>query len=398
MKGSLSKRQLIVFLLLGFVSLTADIVYEGARSVSGSYLETVEAPAIAAAIVGAGDLIGYGMRFISGVIASSIGSSSIYWGLTLTGYLLTCTLPLLAFTNWWVAVVAIYLIERIGKGLRAPTRDVILSEVVGGIGLGKGFGIHEVLDQLGAISGPLIVALALSYGGYSLAYIILIIPAIISISLVVTAWNLYPSLKAVSRKQGLTFKGLDRRFWFYTLSMAALSLGYIHWAIASYFLKHWGVLTDVEIALNYMIAMATDAIMAFPIGFLYDVIKLRSLYIAPLLCMSIPITLFLSTANRALPYALSAIWGIIMGIYETNMRAAIADIVDEKQRALAYGTFGLVYGVSWTIGGFIITMLINYGMYITTMYIIAVEIASIILLYLVEPSPWIKKNLIKLYS
>ncbi len=384
MKSSLSRKVLIVFLLLGFVSLTADIVYEGARSVSGSYLETVEAPAIAAAIVGAGDLIGYGMRFISGVIASSIGSSSIYWGLTLTGYLLTCTLPLLAFTNWWVAVVAIYLIERIGKGLRTPARDTILSEIVSGIGLGKGFGIHEVLDQLGAISGPLIMALALGYGGYSLAYIVLIVPAIISISLVVAAWRLYPSIKAVGRRQRLTFRGLGKKFWFYTLSMAFLSLGYIHWTIISYYLKHWAILSDVEIALSYMIAMAVDAVIAFPIGFLYDTIKLRSLYIAPLLCILIPIILFLSTTNSVLPYALSAIWGIIMGIYETNMRAGVADIVEEKQRALAYGVFGLVYGVSWTLGGFIITPLINLGVYTTTIYIIAVEIISIILLHLAE--------------
>ncbi|ADM28055.1 major facilitator superfamily MFS_1 [Ignisphaera aggregans DSM 17230] len=384
MKNSISRRMLIVFLLLGFVSLTADIVYEGARSVSGSYLETVEAPAIAAAIVGAGDLIGYGMRFVSGVIASYIGSSAIYWGFTLAGYLLQFTLPLLAFTNWWIAVVAIYLIERIGKGLRTPTRDTILSEVVSGIGLGKGFGIHEVLDQLGAISGPLIVALALSYGGYGLAYIVLIVPAVISVSLVVAAWRLYPSIRAVGRRQRLTFRGLGKRFWFYTISMAFLSLGYIHWAIISYYLKHWAILSDVEIALSYMIAMATDAIIAFPIGFLYDIIKLRSLYIAPLLCISIPITLFLSTTNRILPYVLSAIWGIIMGVYETNMRAGVADIVEEKQRALAYGVFGLIYGVSWTIGGFIITPLINLGIYITTIYVIAVEIISIILLYLAE--------------
>jgi len=388
------RRALTVFILLGLVSLTADMVYEGARSVSGSFLEELGGPAVGSAIIHSGDLIGYLMRFVGGAVATALGSSTAYWLLVFTGYLLNAaSLPLLGVigvTGWQVAT-ALYLAERVGKGLRAPARDVIIAEVTEGIGRGKGFGLHELMDQTGAVAGPLIVGLILGfYGstlqGYRIAFLALIVPAILSIVLVLTAWRLYPYIRSVEVKKGssrITFRGFGANFWLYTASMAFLSLGFVGWAVLSYYLKAWGVLNDEEIAFAYTLAMAVDGAVAVPIGYLYDKVKLRSLYIAPLATAVIPFLVL--AGGKPCAYTAAALWGIVMGIYETNMRAGIADLVKPELRAMAYGTFGLVYGITWTVGGFVLAVLFGYSSIAAAAFIVAVEVCSVITLSMIKP-------------
>ncbi|MEM2296651.1 MAG: MFS transporter [Ignisphaera sp.] len=287
------KRMLVVFMLLGLVSLAADMVYEGARSASGAYLEHLGAPPIASSIVGLGEFIGYILRFVSGVLASYLGSSAAFWGFVALGYgMNVMVLPLLGFTDlWWIATT-LYLVERIGKGLRAPLRDVILAEVTEGIGKGKGFGLHEVMDQVGALVGPLLFAYMLIHYNYQIAFLVLLIPGIMAMLFVFTAWFLYPKIKSVEVSiEKIMFKSLGRGFWLYTFSMILQSFGFIHWAIASYFLKYWRILEDAEIALLYAIAMGVDAIIAFPIGYLYDKTKFKSLYITPITTLTITLLL-----------------------------------------------------------------------------------------------------------
>jgi len=386
-------RALIVFILLGLVSLTADVVYEGARSVSGPFLKEVGGPALSAAIVHSGDLIGYLMRFVGGLLATVSGSSHTYWLLVFTGYLLNAAaLPLLGVigVSGWSIATALYLAERVGKGLRAPARDVIIAEVTEGIGRGKGFGLHELMDQAGAILGPLIVGLVLGiYGssiqGYRVAFLTLLIPGILSLSFLLTAWRLYPHIKAVEssqRRVGLSFRELGAPFWLYTASMALLSLGFIAWSVLSYYLKLWGVLSDEEIAFAYTLAMAVDAAIALPIGFLYDKLKFKSLYTAPL--AAVAVMLLASSGVKLHAYAAAAAWGFVMGVYETVMRAGIADLVKPEQRAMAYGVFGLVYGFAWTAGAFILAALLSLNLTAAVVFVVAAEICSALTLSALE--------------
>jgi len=381
---------LIVFILLGLVSLTADMVYEGARSVGGSYIEELQGPSIASAIAASGDFIGYGLRFVSAVIATYLASSLAFWGFTILGYAMTATaIPLLAYAGSWEYAALLYLVERVGKGLRAPVRDVVLAEVTEDIGRGKGFGIHELMDQMGAVAGPLLVALMISFYSYRLAFLALAVPGAISIALVVTAFALYPKLKSleVSRPR-ISFRGLGRKFYVYTLATILLSLGYVHWMNVSYFLKYWNVLGDADIALAYMVAMLTDAVIAVPIGVLYDKIKFKSLYLAPLSALASAI-LFIYTPTlmgagevtaRIATYAMAALWGITMGCFETIMRASIADLLPPEKRALGYGVYGLVYGVSWTIGSFIYAYLLLQPQPIPAVYATTTLILTAILI------------------
>jgi len=374
------RRVLLVFLLLGLVSLFADIVYEGGRSISGAYLVEIRAPAVAAALIGVGEFLGLVFRLFSGYIATVFHSPSVLWSSTLLGYMLTSlSIPMIAFTSTWHSVVALYIVDRLGKGLRAPSRDVILAEVSESIGVGKGFGIHELLDQMGAFAGPVLVSILLAFYNYRVAYFTLIIPGLISVLLVITAWKLYPTLKSISpstRRPQLVFRGYSRLFWIYVTATSILALGFMHWSIASYYLRIRGVVSDVEVGLIYAVAMLVDAVVAIPLGVLFDRIKLKTLLVIPLL---VPVFLVLvAYAPRGLVYLSAIPWGIVMCSEESIMRASIALLVEPSKRPLAYGVFGLVFGLTWALGGYIYTTLLGEPIYML-LYALITSITSLYL-------------------
>ena len=344
---------IVIFLALSFTSLFADITYEGARSVIGSYIEILGATAIIAGLIGIGELLGYLTRYISGLLSLKIKSSKTFWSLIILGYMINLfSVPLLAFANEWIFALSLIFLERIGKGLRTPLRDVLIAEVSESFGKGKGFGIHEFLDQVGAIAGPLIVAWILfsTNINYFIAFILLFIPALISLLFLFFAFFNMPIIKSVELATNTNNNQLPKKFWLYTIFVLFITLAYIHWGLVSFRLKYEGLLSDYMIALMYMIAMVADAIVAIPAGILYDKYGLKTFYLLPFLVSFSTIMLILSPDITIILVA-SFIWGSISAIYETNMRAAIADLVDMKSRGYAYGTFGLLIGISTMIGG-----------------------------------------------
>ncbi|MGC9103878.1 MAG: MFS transporter [Candidatus Methanodesulfokora sp.] len=368
----MQKKLLIAFMALSFVSLFADATYEGARSVIGSYIEYIGATAVIAGLVGVGEFLGYVFRLLGGVVAGRSRSSKVYWSIVFLGYGVNLVaVPLLAFARNWTYVILLVFLERIGKGLRQPSRDVILSEVTEGIGRGKGFGIHELLDQIGALIGPIIVAYALYLDGYSLAFLILSIPALLAIISLSIGYASYPEVKAVRKSTGSGKTG--RIFWIYSAAMALFTMGFMHWSIVSYHLKAANLASDEEIALIYALAMASDAVMALPAGIMYDKAGIASVLIAPVAAF-LEVPLFLS-GNSVLA---AVVWGIAMGAYETNIRAAVADLVEAEGRAYAYGIFGFLTGGFWMAGSLLMGLLYE----INRSFIIHLSLISEVLSFL----------------
>jgi len=142
---------------LGFVSLFADMTYEGAHSVIGPLLKDLGASATQVGIIaGAGEMVAASLRYFSGRLADR---TRAYWTITTLGYFLNLVVvPGLAFAGSWQAAALLIIAERTGKSLRGPARDVLLSEATEVVGHGKGFGLHAAMDQTGAVLGPLLVA------------------------------------------------------------------------------------------------------------------------------------------------------------------------------------------------------------------------------------------------
>src|SRR5438034_2976192 len=142
---------------LGFVSLFADMTYEGAHSVIGPLLRDLGASATQVGIIaGLGEMIAASLRYFSGRLADR---THAYWTITTLGYFLNLVVvPGLAFAGNWQAAALLVVVERTGKSLRGPARDVLLSEATEVVGHGAGFGLHAAMDQTGAVLGPLLVA------------------------------------------------------------------------------------------------------------------------------------------------------------------------------------------------------------------------------------------------
>ncbi|MFN4046705.1 MAG: MFS transporter, partial [Acidilobaceae archaeon] len=341
----------MIFILLSLVSLLADTVYEGGRSVSGAFLAFLNSPDYAPAIVGAGDLVGSLLRLVTGLVATAYASSTILWGFTIAGYALTAlSIPALALAGSWELAVMLYVLERVGKGLRAPSRDVILSEVTEKYGVGKAFGFHELLDQVGAFAGPLLVASLIAVSGYRAAFAALLIPGAIAIALIIISARLYPSIKSVGKREdgGLALR-LGAGFWWFAAGIGLLSLGFMHWAIASYYLYSYEGIPASEIGFIYAIAMAVDAVVAVPMGALFDRHGIKVLYILP--ASSFLFALLLLNAPREAALALAIPWGLVMSAEESILRASVVKLVAPERRAAAFGIYSIIFGGFWAIGG-----------------------------------------------
>ncbi len=372
------RRALIVFLLLSFVSLFADIAYEGARSISGPYLELLGASLIIAGGVSVGELVSYLARFAGGVVAFKLASSTAYWALLLLGYLINLVaVPLLALAGSWELAFMLYIVERVGKGFRVPIRDTILAEVSEGVGSGKVFAVHELLDQVGGVAGPLIVAYVVaSTGSYKPAFIVLAVPAVVAIVLVLAASTLYPRIRSATRPAIDVSKGLPWEFRVFTVAVALAMASYVHWGQASYILSQLG---GYNIAFLYAIAMAVDGLAAIPLGLALDRWGLRAVALLPLLALTA--TLSLQVQSNALLFAI--LWGTSMGAIEVLPKASIPLMVREEFRSVAYSTLFIAMGAGWTIGNIVLAYL-NPQTWGAIMLVVILAIASTIMILRLE--------------
>ena len=381
------KTALQFIILMGIVSLFGDITYEGARSITGPYLAVLGANAgIIGLVAGIGEFVGYGLRLISGYVSDH---TKAYWPITIIGYGLLGSIPLLAFAGYWQVAAFLIILERAGKGIRTPARDAILSHATKQVGRGLGFGIHEALDQIGAIVGPLIFsAVFLLKGGYREGFAVLWVPASLCIAILLVARMKVPSPAGLETFDSTTRKSikgegrLSRVFWFYALFAFLSVMGFTNFQIISYHFKVQSVVSDIQIPIFYAIAMAVDALVALIIGKTYDKIGLISLITIPLLTLPIPFFAFSQSYNSALISII--LWGAVMGIHETIMRAAIADLTPVERRGSAYGIFNAIYGGAWFLGCTVMGLLYDLSISYLIIFVVVMEAISMPMFFLVK--------------
>jgi len=372
-----------LIILLGVVSLFGDITYEGARGVTGPYLGLLGASAVAIGLVaGLSEFVGYALRLISGYLADRTGR---YWALTILGYGLILSIPILAFVGNWQLATMFIIMERMGKAIRSPARDAILSYATESVGRGWGFGIHEALDQVGAIIGPLILSAAFLLGGsYRDGFRILWIPAFLTLLSILVAKRKAP-MPTRFEIQGKTDEDrLSRTFWLYSFFILLSVAGFPSFLLISYHFKVRAVVSDIQIPIFYAMAMGVDAIAAPIIGKIYDRVGLKSLIAIPMFTIFIPIFSF----SHSYIYGLVGIllWGVVVGIHETIMRAAIADLTPIRRRGVAYGIFNAAYGIAWFLGAPIMGLLYDFSIPYLIGFVALMESISIPVLFFLKRS------------
>ena len=365
-------------ILLGIVSLFGDVTYEGARSVTGPYLATLGASASVVGLVsGIGEFVGYALRLASGHLADR---TKAYWLLTFIGYGLLVSIPLLAFAGNWQLAAVLIVLERMGKAIRSPARDTMLSYATKKVGRGWGFAVHEALDQVGAIIGPLAFSLVLvSHDNYREGFTVLWVPALLTLAVLAIARRKFPvpqNLEAPGETSRQNIQGkLPRVFWLYTIFTLFSVAGFANFQLISYHLKAQSIVPDAQIPLIYAVSMGVDALAALLVGKTYDRIGLVSLLAVPLLTLPIPFLAF--SHSYSLVLIGMALWGVVMGIQETIMRAAIADLTPIERRGFAYGIFNTVYGAGWGLGGVVMGLLYGHSISYLILFAVVMELISI---------------------
>lgn len=372
--------------LMGVVSLFGDIVYEGARGVTGPYLALLGASASVVGLVGGlGEFIGYALRLFSGFMADR---TKAYWLFTFIGYGLLVSIPLLSFAQSWQIAALLILLERAGKAFRSPARDTILSYATKEVGRGFGFGLHEALDQIGAIVGPLIFSAILFAGGnYRSGFSVLWIPAMMVPVVLCIARNRlpHPEKLEIAHESGSKNNTLfSKTFVLYSLFTFFAVAGFANFPLIAYHLKMKTIVGDAQIPALFALAMGVDALTALIIGKTYDRMGLKILIIVPLLSFFIPLLAF---SDMLVGVIIGTIlWGIVLGIHETIMRAAVADLTDINRRGSAYGIFNTLYGLSWLLGGTLMGMLYEHSVYTLMLLAALFEVVSIPLFLMLAKS------------
>jgi MFS family permease len=349
------ERQAYQFIILmGLISFFGDVTYESGRGIAGPYLATLGASAALVGLVsGLGEFVGYALRLVAGVIADR---TRLYWPLTFLGYGLLIAVPLLAWIDQWPLAAGLLVLERVGKAIRSPARDTLLSHATSQVGRGWGFAIHEAIDQFGGVIGPLMFSAALAFGGgYRQGFNLLWISVLLCLATLTFARLRFPTpetLEKTTASQQRSLPSADHLphvFWVYSVFILLTVGGFTNFQIIAFHLSRQGVVAEATIPLLYAVAMGTDALFALGVGKLYDRIGLRSLIIAPLL--TLPIPLLALTQQASLVWLAVILWGAVMGTHETTLRAAVADLTPTGRRGSAYGLFNTVYGGAWFLGG-----------------------------------------------
>ncbi len=374
-----SRTALRFVLLIGILSFFADFTYEGSRSIIGPFLGVLGANATIVGIVtGFGEMAGYGLRLVSGRLADATGR---FWPITIIGYVVQmAAVPALALVGSWQSAGVLIILERIGKAIRNPPRDVMLSHAAKRVGgYGWAFGLHEALDQFGAMVGPLAVAAVLAYrANYHTAFAVLLVPALVNLAFVLVARLIYPrpqDLEQGTAAAVTSGAGLPRLYWVYLAGAALVAAGFADYPIIAYHLGRADAVSGDWIAVFYAVAMGVSGSGSLLFGRLFDRLGFPVLIGLTLISALFAPLVFLGGFWVALLGA--AIWGLGMGVHESIIPAVVAPIAPRQRRAEAFGLFTAGYGTFWFLGSAAIGILYDRSLPAAIAFCIATQLAAL---------------------
>ncbi|OHE34132.1 MAG: hypothetical protein A2449_10310 [Tenericutes bacterium RIFOXYC2_FULL_35_27] len=384
--NSMKRNAFLFLLLLGIISLLSDFTHEGARSIYGSYLGLIGASALVISFTsGLGEFIGQAFRLVTGPIADK---TKKYWLMMFIGYALNLlVIPLLMFVDasiWEVAIILI-LLERVGKGIRAPAKSALTSFTASHLGAGKSFAIQEAMDQFGAFLGPIFVFVVLSLNkgseldGYQLAFGLLGIFAILTLIILAISRYKYPhpdELETTKSKQSI--RG-NKAFKFYMIAVALIAFGFIDYPVLAFHMSDQSLIDITYIPLLYALAMGVDAIAALIFGHYFDKKGIVSLIWAIAITLFMAPIFFLSTSLTGIIIGV-ILWGIGMGAQESILKAVVSTMVSKEKRATAYGIFYTVFGSAWFIGSLLIGVFYEINVLFVVLFSTTVELLAVLFL------------------
>ena len=373
MKEKRFSRAMTFIILFGIVSLFSDMTHEGASSIRGAYLALLGASAGTIGFIsGLGELIGYSMRYVFGKITDR---TKKYWPMVIFGYILDIlAVPALALVGekGWIAAALLLVIQRMGKAIKKPAKDTIMSFAASQEGVGKSFGIQEMLDQIGAFLGPVFLYLVMlfktdgtTFEIYRTAFAFLAIPGFITILLLFLTKREFPNPEAfepeAKKEEAFVMK---KSFIYYIVGISFFAFGFMDYALVIMHISKnftglggsyetFRLISEETIPLLYAGAMLVDAVAALIFGHIYDKKGVRALVISTIISAPFSLFIFGFKSEAAILFGL-VLWGIGMGAQESILKAAVTSMVPKKNRATGYGIFECSFGIFWFLGSWIL--------------------------------------------
>ena len=382
--GRTKARALRFVLLIGCLSFFADFTYEASCGIMGPYLALLGASAAAVSIVtGFGELLGYGLRLVSGRLSDRTGE---FWPITIVGYVIQMfSVPMLALSGSWHLAAGLIVLERVGKAIRNPPRDAMLAHAAKEMGgFGWAFGVHEAMDQFGALFGPLLVAVVLgARGDYRIAFAVLLVPCLITLSILMVARVTYPRPEDLdSTPPDLAAAGLPRVYWVYLLGAVLVAAGFADFPLIAFHFQQAATVPTTWVPVFYAVAMGVSGLGSLLFGRLFD--RFGITVLIPLTMISALFAPLVFFGNTTVALVGMALWGLGMGVHESIIPAAVGLMVPANRRASAYGLFTAGYGVFWFLGSVVIGLLYNVSLPALVAFSLVAELAALPLFFVVH--------------
>lgn len=384
-------------LLFGIVSLFSDMTHEGASSIRGAYLSLLGASAATIGFVsGLGELVGYSMRYVFGKLTDK---TKQYWPMVILGYGLDIlAVPALALVgeHGWMWACGLLVIQRMGKAIKKPAKDTIMSFAASQEGAGKSFGLQELLDQIGAFLGPVLLYVVMlfqtegtTFKVYASCFAALAIPGAITMILLLITKRKFPNPEQFEPepKEYVPFR-MKKEFLLYIAGISLFAFGFIDYSIvimhvsrtftelSPHLAQTTSLITTGTLPLLYAGAMLVDAVAALLFGFLYDRRGVAALVLSTLI--SAPFSVFIFSVHSVPALLLGiALWGVGMGAQESILKAAVTGMVPKTSRATGYGIFECSFGVFWFFGSWLLGALYDVNLSAMVAVSVLTQLAAI---------------------
>jgi predicted MFS family arabinose efflux permease len=364
-------------LIIGIANFFADFTYEGARGIVGPFLGSLGASAaIVGFVAGLGELMGYGLRAVSGYFADK---SHRRWAFTFVGYTVNLlAVPALALATRWPLAATLVVAERTGRGIRKPTVEAMLSYAGKSIGAGWVFGLNEALDQAGATIGPLLVALILYFNGaFRTGFGLLLIPALLCLAILIAARLLHPRPHELEQAAARTFATtkLTRAYWIYLGAGSLIAAGFADFALIGFHFHKANTVSSNLIPVFYAVAMASSAIASIPLGRLFDRFGPNISLFAFLISAAAAPFVFLGTSVAALIGMV--LWGIGMSAQGSLFQAMLTGVIPPQKRSMAFGFFDTGYGIAWFLGSAVMGLLYEKSILAVALFSVCLQLTAL---------------------
>ncbi len=362
-------------LTLGIVNLFADATYEGGASINGPFLGTLGASAAAIAIIaGVGEFLGYSLRSVAGYVADRTGR---YWLVTFIGYVINLlAVPAMALAGSWQVAAALVLAERIGRAMRKPTIESMLSYTTGSLGKGWVYAVNTALDETGATIGPLVIAAVLFFkGSYQAAYAMLLIPAVLALGSLAVARIGFPLPSDLEQGQTASETRFTGAYWVYMAAGTCFAAGLMSYELIAYYLTKTGLVDKTWAPVLLAFATGCGVVASLVLGRCYDRFGAPTIVVAVVLSALFAPLVF--AGNFAVALAAMPLWGIGYATQDTLLKAIVADVLPEGKRNLAFGLFYTGYGVGWLIGSIVTGELYDHSKLGVVVFVVAAQLLSL---------------------